>query len=74
MKIASVTNVPLDLALGSGKIVIAWSEGLNNIGHEVIVYPPEAYCATGSSYMGNRLKLQFGSLVLEKFCYKVIST
>jgi glycosyltransferase involved in cell wall biosynthesis len=66
MKIASVTNVPLDPALGSGKTVIAWSEGLKNLGHEVIVYPPEAYCATGSSYMGNRLKLRFSSLVLEK--------
>ena len=66
MKIASVTNVPLDPALGSGKTVIAWSEGLKNLGHEVIVYPPETYCSAGASYMGNRLKLRFGSLVLEK--------
>lgn len=66
MKIASVTNVPLDPALGSGKTVIAWSEGLKSLGHEVIVYPPETYSSAGPSYMGSRLKLRFGSLVLEK--------
>ena len=66
MKIASVTNVPLEPTLGSGKTVLAWSEGLKSLGDEVVVYPPEAYYQVTPIYIGSTLKMRFGALPLEK--------
>ena len=65
MKIASVTNVPLDPSLGSGKTVLSWSNGLRDLGHEVFVYPPEAYADAFPFNLGTTLSYRLGSLALE---------
>ena len=63
MKIASLTNVSLDPCLGSGKTVLAWTQGLRDLGHEVLVFPPEAYYkAVG---LGRRFNHRLCSLALE---------
>ena len=66
MKIASVTNVPLDPSLGSGKTVLSWSNGLRDLGHEVFVYPPEAYANSFPISLGTTISHRLGSLALEK--------
>ncbi len=70
MKIASVTNVPLDPALGSGKTVLAWSQGLKRLGHEVIVYPPNLYSDFATSFFGSRIQLRLAALALESVLMK----
>jgi len=65
MKIASVTNVPLDPSLGSGKTVLAWSQGFRDLGHEVIVYPPKAYYKARTISLGTRVNYRLGSLALQ---------
>lgn len=37
MKILSLANVPLDHSLGSGKIILSWTDGLRELGHDVTV-------------------------------------
>lgn len=65
MKIASVTNVPLDPSLGSGKTVLSWSNGLRDLGHEVFVYPPEVYADPLPFNLGTTLSYRLGALALE---------
>lgn len=43
MKILSLTNCPLDSKLGSGKTVLAWTQGLRDLGHTVEVVAPELF-------------------------------
>ena len=58
MKILSLTNTPLDPALGSGKTVLAWSQGLRSLGNEVDVLPPEAFYRPWPRDKGKRLKMR----------------
>ena len=65
MKIASVTNVALDPSLGSGKTVLSWSNGLRDLGHEVFVYPPNAYADPFPVNLGTTISYRLGALALE---------
>lgn len=64
MKIASLTNTPLDRALGSGKTVLAWSEGLRSFGHEVAVFAPESFYRPISGGKLRRLKMRLDARML----------
>ncbi len=66
MRIASLTNTPLDPALGSGKTVIAWSNGLRSFGHDVDVAAPEDYYRPWPWGKGRRLKMRLDALRLER--------
>jgi len=58
MKVLSLTNTPLDPALGSGKTVLAWSQGLRDLGHEVDVLPPESFYRPWPGDKGKRIKMR----------------
>ena len=58
MKIASITNTPLNPTLGSGKTVLAWSQGLRDLGHEVDVLSPEAFYRPWPREKGKRIKMR----------------
>ena len=64
MKILSLTNTPLDLALGSGKTVIAWSQGLRDLGHEVDVFPPQSFYHPWPRDSGKRIKMRIDAKCL----------
>ncbi len=63
MRIASLTNTPLDPALGSGKAVIAWTDGLRRLGHHVDVFGPAEFHEPWPR--ANRLKIRQDALRLE---------
>jgi len=64
MRIACLTNTPLDPSLGSGKTVLAWSEGLRRLGHEVDVMPPDSFHRPWPRAMAKRLKMRIDPLRL----------
>lgn len=64
MRIASLTNTPLDPSLGSGKTVLAWSEGLRGLGHEVDVLPPDSFHRPWPGAKAKRLKMRMDPLRL----------
>lgn len=76
MRIASVTNTPLDPSLGSGKTVIAWSEGFRQLGHHVDVFGPESFYRPLLSQFLRRLKFRWDAFrlapVLENGKYDLI--
>jgi glycosyltransferase involved in cell wall biosynthesis len=61
MKILSLTNTPLDPALGSGKTRLAWTNGLRNYGHDVEVLTPNDYYKPWPMGKAKRLKMRFDS-------------
>ena len=65
MKIAALTNTALDPTLGSGKTVIAWTEGLRRLGHEVDVFAPDSYYRPWAGEAAKRLKMRLDPLKLE---------
>lgn len=66
MKIASLTNTAIDPSLGSGKTVLAWSQGLCELGHEVKVFPPETYYQAWPGDKGRRIKMRLDAKRLVK--------
>lgn len=66
MKIASVTNTPLDPTLGSGKTVLQWTSGLRRFGHEVIVFEPDAFSRPFPGEFFKRLKFRWDAKSLER--------
>jgi glycosyltransferase involved in cell wall biosynthesis len=64
MRIACVTNTPQDRALGSGKTVLSWSEGLRQLGHSVDVFSPETFYRPLKGHIVRRLKLRWDALSL----------
>jgi glycosyltransferase involved in cell wall biosynthesis len=58
MKILSLTNTTLDPSLGSGKTVLAWSQGLRALGHQVDVLPPQSYYHPWLKNKANRIKIR----------------
>lgn len=67
MKIAAVTNTPLDPSLGSGKTVIKWTQGLRDLGHSVKVFsPPDFYRPfPGNDGTGRSIKIRLDALRLK---------
>lgn len=66
MKILSITNTPLDPSLGSGKTVIAWSKGLEVLGHDVDVISPESFYRPWPKGKGKRIKTRLDAKGLSK--------
>jgi len=66
MRIASLTNSPLDPALGSGKTVLAWTQGFQALGHEVEVLAPEHYYRELPGGKGKRLKMRWDARRLKR--------
>lgn len=66
MRIASLTNSPLDTSLGSGKTVLAWSAGLREFGHAVTVVAPGDFHRPWLGGKARRLKMRLDALRLEK--------
>lgn len=64
MRIACLTNTPLDPSLGSGKTVLAWSEGLRRLGHEVDVMAPDSFYRPWPGEKAKRLKMRIDPLRL----------
>ena len=64
MRIASVTNTPLDPSLGSGKTVLSWSEGLRDKGHHVDVFSPDMFYKPLNRQRVRRLKLRWDACSL----------
>lgn len=64
MKILSLTNTPLDPALGSGKTVLAWSQGLRLLGHDVDVIPPDDFYRPWPKNLAKRLKMRLDAVKL----------
>ena len=64
MRIASVTNTPLDPSLGSGKTVLSWSEGLRDKGHHVDVFSPDMFYKPLHRQRVRRLKLRWDACSL----------
>lgn len=64
MRIASLTNSPLDPSLGSGKTVLAWSEGLRSLGHDVEVIAPDSFHRPWPGDIAKRLKMRIDPLKL----------
>jgi glycosyltransferase involved in cell wall biosynthesis len=64
MRIACLTNSPLDPSLGSGKTVLAWSEGLRRLGHEVDVLAPDSFYRPWPGEKAKRLKMRIDPLRL----------
>jgi glycosyltransferase involved in cell wall biosynthesis len=59
MKVLSLTNTPLDPSLGSGKTVLAWSQGLEILGHDVDVISPESFYRPWPNEKAKRIKTRF---------------
>jgi glycosyltransferase involved in cell wall biosynthesis len=70
MKIACVTNVPLDASLGSGKTVIEWSSGFRRVGHEVVVFAPDDFFRPFIGGYLKRLKMRWDANSLEQHLRK----
>lgn len=66
MRILSLTNTPQDPALGSGKTVLAWSQGLRRLGHEVDVVSPEVFYHPWPRDKAKRLKIRIDAKQLAK--------
>ena len=64
MRIACLTNTPLDPSLGSGKTVLAWSEGLRRLGHEVDAMAPDSFYRPWPGEKAKRLKMRMDPLRL----------
>lgn len=67
MKVAALTNTPLDPALGSGKTVLNWSQGLRDLGHSVTVFPPEKFYRPFPQGKGRTIKMRIDAMGLQKF-------
>jgi glycosyltransferase involved in cell wall biosynthesis len=61
MKILTLTNCPLDPALGSGTTVIRFTEGLRQLGHQVDVLAPADYEAWPRLRSAKQLRQGFGA-------------
>lgn len=59
MKVLSLTNTHLDPSLGSGKTVLAWSQGLEMLGHDVDVISPESFYRPWPNEKAKRIKTRF---------------
>jgi glycosyltransferase involved in cell wall biosynthesis len=66
LRIASLTNTILDPALGSGKTVLAWSNGLRNLGHSVDVFSPPDYYRPWPRELAKRLKMRLDAARLAR--------
>ncbi len=66
MKVLSLTNTPLDPSLGSGKTVLAWSQGLEILGHDVDVISPEYFYRPWPNERAKRLKTRIDAKGLSR--------
>ena len=64
MKVAALTNTPLDPALGSGKTVLNWSQGLRDLGHLVTVFPPDSFYQPFPRGKGRTIKIRLDAIGL----------
>lgn len=65
MKIAAVSNTITDQSLGSGKTVVAWCQGLRDLGHEVQIFSPTSFYKQWPMGKGKRFKIRFDAIKLK---------
>ncbi|MEA5626095.1 glycosyltransferase family 4 protein [Nostoc sp. UHCC 0251] len=70
MKILTISNCPLIESQGSGYIIVNFTRGLQQLGHEVDVFGPEAY--EPFQFLGGRAKSYRQALGMLFFCLRQI--
>ena len=66
MRILSLVNVELDNTLGSGKIILAWTNGLRSLGHDLTIITPSYFHRPLFWNAFRRFKIRLDTLSLKK--------